>query len=200
MDIGFIGLGHMGFPMAARLAEAGHRLFVCDTRDDVVEQAVASGAHAASSPRDVADRVRLRPREPAVGAGVPRCGDRFRRGDRGLEGKTLRRPVHRRKPNCPTYFGAAWRTRHRDARLSGQRRRPRRHRRHTRHDGVGSEGRVRRGPRDPRKPRPADVRQREAGRGPDDETREQPAGGDGVGGDGGSGRDRREGGTGRRGR
>ena len=57
MDIGFIGLGHMGFPMAARLAAAGHRLFVYDTRDDVVEQAVASGAHAASSPRDVADRV-----------------------------------------------------------------------------------------------------------------------------------------------
>ena len=55
-DIGFIGLGHMGFPMAARLADAGHRLFVCDTRDDIVEQAVASGAHAASSPRDVADR------------------------------------------------------------------------------------------------------------------------------------------------
>ena len=43
--------------MAARLADAGHRLFVCDTRDDIVEQAVASGAHAASSPRDVADRV-----------------------------------------------------------------------------------------------------------------------------------------------
>ena len=57
MDIGFIGLGHMGFPMAARLVGAGHRLYVCDARDDVVEQAVASGAHSASSPRDVADRV-----------------------------------------------------------------------------------------------------------------------------------------------
>jgi 3-hydroxyisobutyrate dehydrogenase-like beta-hydroxyacid dehydrogenase len=58
VNIGFIGLGHMGFPMAARLVGAGHRLYVCDARDDVVEQAVASGAHsAASSPRDIADRV-----------------------------------------------------------------------------------------------------------------------------------------------
>ena len=57
MDIGFIGLGHMGFAMAARLAGAGHRLVVYDTRDDVMKQAVASGSHAASSPRDVADRV-----------------------------------------------------------------------------------------------------------------------------------------------
>jgi 3-hydroxyisobutyrate dehydrogenase-like beta-hydroxyacid dehydrogenase len=57
VDIGFIGLGHMGFAMAARLAGAGHRLVVYDTRDDVMKQAVASGSHAASSPRDVADRV-----------------------------------------------------------------------------------------------------------------------------------------------
>jgi 3-hydroxyisobutyrate dehydrogenase-like beta-hydroxyacid dehydrogenase len=45
------------FPMAARLVGAGHPLYVCDARDDMVEQAVASGAHSASSPRDVADRV-----------------------------------------------------------------------------------------------------------------------------------------------
>jgi len=57
VDIGFIGLGHMGFPMAARLAAAGHHLFVYDTHDDAVTQAVTSGVHAASSPRDVADRV-----------------------------------------------------------------------------------------------------------------------------------------------
>ena len=57
MDIGFIGLGHMGFPMAGRLAAVGHRLFVYDTHADAVAQAVASGAHAASSSRDVADRV-----------------------------------------------------------------------------------------------------------------------------------------------
>jgi 3-hydroxyisobutyrate dehydrogenase-like beta-hydroxyacid dehydrogenase len=56
MDIGFIGLGKMGFPMARRLIEAGHHLIVFDTRKDVVEQFVARGAEPATSPRDVADR------------------------------------------------------------------------------------------------------------------------------------------------
>src|SRR6201996_6896836 len=57
MEIGFIGLGKMGFPMARRLIEAKHQLVVFDTRKDVVEQLVARGAQAASSPKDVADRV-----------------------------------------------------------------------------------------------------------------------------------------------
>src|SRR6202790_4682036 len=56
MDIGFIGLGKMGFPMARRLVEAKHQLVVFDTRKEVVEKLVALGAQAASSPKDVADR------------------------------------------------------------------------------------------------------------------------------------------------
>jgi 3-hydroxyisobutyrate dehydrogenase-like beta-hydroxyacid dehydrogenase len=56
MDIGFIGLGKMGFPMARRLVEAGHRLVVHDQRKDAVDRLVALGAAAASSPKDVADR------------------------------------------------------------------------------------------------------------------------------------------------
>jgi len=56
MDIGFIGLGKMGFPMARRLIEAKHRLVVFDTRKDAVDKLVALGAQAASSPKDVADR------------------------------------------------------------------------------------------------------------------------------------------------
>jgi 3-hydroxyisobutyrate dehydrogenase-like beta-hydroxyacid dehydrogenase len=57
MDIGFIGLGNMGFPMARRLIEAKHQLVVFDTRKEVVDKLVAMGAQAASSPKDVADRV-----------------------------------------------------------------------------------------------------------------------------------------------
>ena len=57
VDLGFVGLGNMGFRMAARLIEAGHPLVVCDTRPEVVAQAVALGAQAAASPREVADRV-----------------------------------------------------------------------------------------------------------------------------------------------
>src|ERR1700719_3382611 len=56
MDIGFIGLGKMGFPMARRLIEAKHRLIVFDQRQEAVDKLVALGAQAASSPKDVADR------------------------------------------------------------------------------------------------------------------------------------------------
>ncbi len=57
MDIGFIGLGNMGQPMARRLIEAGHKLVVYDTRNDAAAPLVALGAQLASSPADVADRV-----------------------------------------------------------------------------------------------------------------------------------------------
>jgi 3-hydroxyisobutyrate dehydrogenase-like beta-hydroxyacid dehydrogenase len=56
MDIGFIGLGNMGFPMARRLVEAGHRVVVFDTRREPIERLVALGAEAAGSIREVADR------------------------------------------------------------------------------------------------------------------------------------------------
>ena len=57
MEIGFIGLGKMGFPMARRLIEAGYQLTAYDTRKDVLDKMVALGAQAASSPKDIADRV-----------------------------------------------------------------------------------------------------------------------------------------------
>src|SRR6266478_2345628 len=56
MEIGFIGLGKMGTPMARRLIEAGHQLTVFDTRKEAVDKFTALGAQAASSPKDVADR------------------------------------------------------------------------------------------------------------------------------------------------
>jgi 3-hydroxyisobutyrate dehydrogenase-like beta-hydroxyacid dehydrogenase len=56
MEIGFIGLGKMGFPMARRLVEAGHQLVVFDQRKEAVDKLLALGAQGASSPRDVADR------------------------------------------------------------------------------------------------------------------------------------------------
>jgi 3-hydroxyisobutyrate dehydrogenase-like beta-hydroxyacid dehydrogenase len=56
MEIGFIGLGKMGFPMARRLIEAKHQLVVFDTRKEGVDKLVALGAQAASSPKEIADR------------------------------------------------------------------------------------------------------------------------------------------------
>src|ERR1700749_1135771 len=57
MDIGFIGLGKMGLPMARRLVEAKHQLVVFDTRKEPVDALVKLGAQAASSPKEIADRV-----------------------------------------------------------------------------------------------------------------------------------------------
>jgi 3-hydroxyisobutyrate dehydrogenase-like beta-hydroxyacid dehydrogenase len=56
MDIGFIGLGNMGYPMARRLVEAGHSLTVFDTRAEAVARLTALGAQAASSAAAVADQ------------------------------------------------------------------------------------------------------------------------------------------------
>jgi 3-hydroxyisobutyrate dehydrogenase-like beta-hydroxyacid dehydrogenase len=56
VEIGFIGLGNMGFPMARRLIQGNHRVVAFDTRSEALDRAVALGAHAASSPKEVADR------------------------------------------------------------------------------------------------------------------------------------------------
>jgi 3-hydroxyisobutyrate dehydrogenase-like beta-hydroxyacid dehydrogenase len=55
MDIGFIGLGNMGGPMARRLIAAGHRVIVYDTRQEAIGNLAALGAVAARSPAEVAD-------------------------------------------------------------------------------------------------------------------------------------------------
>src|SRR6202045_3471839 len=55
MDIGFIGLGNMGAHMARRLIEAGHRVFVYDTRQEAIGNLAALGAVAMRSPVEVAD-------------------------------------------------------------------------------------------------------------------------------------------------
>jgi len=56
MEIGFIGLGNMGAPMARRLIDAGHKLVVCDVRTEAALALGALGAELATSPQDVADR------------------------------------------------------------------------------------------------------------------------------------------------
>ena len=55
MNLGFIGLGIMGAPMARRLAEGGHTLFVT-TRSKVSPEVAAAGAQVCASAREVAER------------------------------------------------------------------------------------------------------------------------------------------------
>ena len=54
-DVGFIGLGTMGAPMAGHLLAGGHRLFV-QTRSQVPESLTAAGAVVCASGKDVAQK------------------------------------------------------------------------------------------------------------------------------------------------
>jgi len=55
MNIGFIGLGIMGKPMAGKLIEGGHTLFL-QTRSDVPEELTAAGGNACKTPKEVAQK------------------------------------------------------------------------------------------------------------------------------------------------
>jgi 3-hydroxyisobutyrate dehydrogenase-like beta-hydroxyacid dehydrogenase len=55
--LGFVGVGKMGGPMAARLIESGHSLTVYDIREEAMAPLVARGAGRANSSREVADAV-----------------------------------------------------------------------------------------------------------------------------------------------
>ncbi len=53
--IAFVGLGHMGGPMAANLVKAGHDVAVFDLSAAALEHAVEAGAHSAASAVDAVD-------------------------------------------------------------------------------------------------------------------------------------------------
>ena len=50
MNVGWVGVGKMGLPMASHLLAAGHRVTACDTVPAAVQAIVARGARAAESP------------------------------------------------------------------------------------------------------------------------------------------------------
>ncbi|KXU87304.1 3-hydroxyisobutyrate dehydrogenase [Caballeronia megalochromosomata] len=55
MKIGFVGLGHMGGPMAANLLKAGHAVTAFDLVPAALDAAKAAGATLAASPRAAAE-------------------------------------------------------------------------------------------------------------------------------------------------
>ena len=57
LKIGYIGLGLMGKSMAGNILKAGFPLVVYNRSQGAVEELVAEGAKAASSPADVAGQV-----------------------------------------------------------------------------------------------------------------------------------------------
>jgi 3-hydroxyisobutyrate dehydrogenase-like beta-hydroxyacid dehydrogenase len=56
-EIGFIGVGKMGEPMAGRLIDAGYRIHVFDLRKEALAAIISKGAVVAVSPADVASKV-----------------------------------------------------------------------------------------------------------------------------------------------
>ena len=58
-ELGFVGVGRMGGPMAVRLLDAGFPLTVFDTNADAVKALVARGAKAASSAEAVASAAEI---------------------------------------------------------------------------------------------------------------------------------------------
>ncbi len=56
-QLGFVGVGQMGGPMAGRLLDAGYALTVFDAREAAMAPLVARGARAAASPAAVASAV-----------------------------------------------------------------------------------------------------------------------------------------------
>src|ERR671916_2074959 len=58
MQLGFIGLGAMGAPMARNLLEAGHELAVWNRNPERVDPLVEAGARRADSPADAASGTR----------------------------------------------------------------------------------------------------------------------------------------------
>jgi 3-hydroxyisobutyrate dehydrogenase-like beta-hydroxyacid dehydrogenase len=59
MNIGFIGLGHMGAPMAMRLIANNHLLSVCDVNPDACAALTAKGAMVCATPAEVARQTDL---------------------------------------------------------------------------------------------------------------------------------------------
>lgn len=55
MRIGFLGLGNMGQPMAGKLLDAGHELWVYDVRDDAMLPLLERQARRATSAKELAD-------------------------------------------------------------------------------------------------------------------------------------------------
>ena len=54
MNVGFIGLGHIGAPMALNVVQAGHRTTVHDIRPEAATDLLEAGAIWAETPADAA--------------------------------------------------------------------------------------------------------------------------------------------------
>ena len=59
MHVGFVGTGNMGFPMAANVVKAGHRMTVYDARPEATSELERLGATRAADLPSLARVVRM---------------------------------------------------------------------------------------------------------------------------------------------
>ncbi len=55
MRVGFLGVGNMGLPMASRLLDGGHELWISDVRENAMRPLLERQARRAASPKELAD-------------------------------------------------------------------------------------------------------------------------------------------------
>lgn len=55
MRIGYLGVGNMGLPMAGKLLDAGHELWIYDVSDQAMRPLIERQARRSTSPKDLAD-------------------------------------------------------------------------------------------------------------------------------------------------
>src|SRR5262249_59635204 len=55
MRIGYLGVGNMGQPMAGKLIDGGHELWVFDVRAEAMRPLLERQARSAASPKELAD-------------------------------------------------------------------------------------------------------------------------------------------------
>ena len=55
MRIGYLGVGNMGLPMAGKLLDAGHELWIYDVREEAMRPLIERQARRASSPKQLSD-------------------------------------------------------------------------------------------------------------------------------------------------
>src|SRR4030067_2264350 len=58
-ELGFIGLGIMGKPMAGHLVKAGHTVHVCDLVEESVKHLCSLGAGRCACAREVAQKTKI---------------------------------------------------------------------------------------------------------------------------------------------
>jgi 3-hydroxyisobutyrate dehydrogenase-like beta-hydroxyacid dehydrogenase len=107
MDVGFIGLGNMGQPMATRLVAAGCRLTVLDVRSEAMTPLVNAGARAAQSVEEVGDGVEIVFLSLPTPQDVEEVADRLAKGrrvkivvDLSTTGATVERDLAQRLERC----------------------------------------------------------------------------------------------------